>query len=104
MRDYRGSLIVTSSVEQLRKSKSLVLAAFLSMYMIVFKLEILMYVKTGFESKFCRYIQVGNAVAVPVGVALGYAFGMASQGLTDDEPVIKLPFKYPECMQAKDQI
>ncbi|KAG7652612.1 putative DNA (cytosine-5)-methyltransferase CMT1 [Arabidopsis thaliana] len=51
-----------------------------------------------------KYIQVGNAVAVPVGVALGYAFGMASQGLTDDEPVIKLPFKYPECMQAKDQI
>lgn len=50
----------------------------------------------------CRYIQVGNAVAVPVGVALGYAFGMASQGLTDDdEPVMKLPFKYPECMQAK---
>ncbi|XP_010429915.1 PREDICTED: putative DNA (cytosine-5)-methyltransferase CMT1 isoform X2 [Camelina sativa] len=49
-----------------------------------------------------KYIQVGNAVAVPVGVALGYAFGMASQGLTDDnEPVMKLPFKYPECMQAK---
>ncbi|EFH65535.1 hypothetical protein ARALYDRAFT_895912 [Arabidopsis lyrata subsp. lyrata] len=47
-----------------------------------------------------KYIQVGNAVAVPVGVALGYAFGMASQGLTDDEPVIKLPFKYPECMQG----
>ncbi|KAG7590783.1 Chromo/chromo shadow domain [Arabidopsis suecica] len=50
-----------------------------------------------------KYIQVGNAVAVPVGVALGYAFGMASQGLTDDEPVIKLPFKYPECMQAKPE-
>lgn len=42
-------------------------------------------------------------MAVPVGVALGYAFGMASQGLTDDEPVIKLPFKYPECMQAKPE-
>lgn len=40
-------------------------------------------------------------MAVPVGVALGYAFGMASQGLTDDKPVMKLPFKYPECMQAK---
>ncbi|KAL1205566.1 putative DNA (cytosine-5)-methyltransferase CMT1 [Cardamine amara subsp. amara] len=47
-----------------------------------------------------KYIQVGNAVAVPVGVALGYAFGMASQGLTDDQPVIKLPFKFPECMLA----
>lgn len=45
-----------------------------------------------------KYTQVGNAVAVPVGVALGYAFGMASQGLTDDQPVITLPFKYPKCM------
>ncbi|KFK28331.1 chromomethylase [Arabis alpina] len=47
-----------------------------------------------------KYIQVGNAVAVPVGVALGYAFGMASRGLTDDQPVITLPFKYPECMEG----
>lgn len=47
---------------------------------------------------FCRYAQVGNAVAVPVGVALGYAYGMASQRRTDDKPVIKLPFKYPQCM------
>lgn len=48
-----------------------------------------------------RYIQVGNAVAVPVGVALGYAFGLASQGLSDNQPVIKLPFMYPQCMQGK---
>ncbi|VVA90960.1 unnamed protein product [Arabis nemorensis] len=47
-----------------------------------------------------KYIQVGNAVAVPVGVALGYAFGLASQGLSDDQPVISLPFKYPQCMQG----
>ncbi|CAA7031886.1 unnamed protein product [Microthlaspi erraticum] len=45
-----------------------------------------------------KYIQVGNAVAVPVGIALGYAYGMASQRRTDDKPVIKLPFMYPQCM------
>ncbi|XP_013583495.1 PREDICTED: putative DNA (cytosine-5)-methyltransferase CMT1 [Brassica oleracea var. oleracea] len=50
-----------------------------------------------------KYIQVGNAVAVPVGVALGYAFGLASQGLTDNQPVIKLPFLYPQCMQGKTE-
>uniref|UniRef100_M4DTL4 DNA (cytosine-5-)-methyltransferase n=1 Tax=Brassica campestris TaxID=3711 RepID=M4DTL4_BRACM len=50
-----------------------------------------------------KYIQVGNAVAVPVGVALGYAFGLASQGLTDNQPVIKLPFQYPQCMQGKTE-
>ncbi|XP_010533849.1 PREDICTED: putative DNA (cytosine-5)-methyltransferase CMT1 [Tarenaya hassleriana] len=46
-----------------------------------------------------KYIQVGNAVAVPVGTALGYALGMASQGLCDDQPVIQLPFKYPKCLK-----
>ncbi|CAH8372234.1 unnamed protein product [Eruca vesicaria subsp. sativa] len=50
-----------------------------------------------------KYIQVGNAVAVPVGVALGYAFGVASQGMSDNQPVIKLPFKYPQCMEGKDE-
>ncbi|KAL0794499.1 hypothetical protein Bca101_065876 [Brassica carinata] len=50
-----------------------------------------------------KYIQVGNAVAVPVGVALGYAFGLASQGLSDNQPVIKLPFMYPQCMQGKTE-
>ncbi|KAF8090686.1 hypothetical protein N665_0469s0021 [Sinapis alba] len=48
-----------------------------------------------------KYIQVGNAVAVPVGVALGYAFGLASQGLSDNQPVVKLPFMYPQCMEGK---
>nr|ALF12303.1 chromomethylase 2 [Nicotiana benthamiana] len=38
-----------------------------------------------------RYCQVGNAVAVPVGRALGYALGLAFQRLTGDEPLIKLP-------------
>uniref|UniRef100_A0A1J3CZD9 DNA (cytosine-5-)-methyltransferase n=2 Tax=Noccaea caerulescens TaxID=107243 RepID=A0A1J3CZD9_NOCCA len=43
-------------------------------------------------------IQVGNAVAVLVEIALSYALGMASQGLCDDEPVIKIPFNYPQCL------
>ncbi|KAK9217185.1 hypothetical protein WN943_005810 [Citrus x changshan-huyou] len=41
---------------------------------------------------FFRYIQFGNAVAIPVGIALGYAFGQACQGLTI------LPFKFPNCL------
>ncbi|KAK1567002.1 hypothetical protein Q3G72_007135 [Acer saccharum] len=44
------------------------------------------------------YIQVGNAVAVPVGIALGYTFGLACQGLSDDQPLTKLPFKFPNCL------
>ncbi|XP_024995332.1 DNA (cytosine-5)-methyltransferase CMT2-like [Cynara cardunculus var. scolymus] len=38
-----------------------------------------------------RYRQVGNAVAVPVGRALGYTLGMAVQKLCGDEPLITLP-------------
>ncbi|VFQ89132.1 unnamed protein product [Cuscuta campestris] len=41
-----------------------------------------------------RYCQLGNAVAIPVGRALGYALGMAFQSLTGDEPLIKLPPKF----------
>lgn len=48
-----------------------------------------------------RYIQVGNAVAMPVALALGYAFGLASQGLCDDNPLITLPFKFPECLSKQ---
>ncbi|KAL5540374.1 hypothetical protein UlMin_041226, partial [Ulmus minor] len=47
-----------------------------------------------------RYIQVGNAVAVPVGIALGYTFGLASQGLCDDQPLTTLPFKFPNCLAS----
>ncbi|VVB06747.1 unnamed protein product [Arabis nemorensis] len=46
--------------------------------------------------------QVGNAVAVPVWFALGYALGMGSQGLCDDKSVIELPIKYPQCLEKKD--
>ena len=42
-----------------------------------------------------RYIQVGNAVAVPVSRALGYALGLAYQGVSSDEPLIKLPPRFP---------
>ncbi|EEF32028.1 protein with unknown function [Ricinus communis] len=46
-----------------------------------------------------RYTQVGNAVAVPVATALGYSFGIASQGFSDNKPLTTLPFKYPNCLQ-----
>jgi len=42
----------------------------------------------------CRYCQVGNAVAVPVGRALGYALGLAYQRLAGNEPLIKLPSNF----------
>ncbi|KAF7809603.1 putative DNA (cytosine-5)-methyltransferase CMT1 [Senna tora] len=45
-----------------------------------------------------RYIQVGNAVAVPVALSLGFTFGMAFQGLSDDKPLTKLRFKFPTCI------
>ncbi|CAJ1930608.1 unnamed protein product [Sphenostylis stenocarpa] len=45
-----------------------------------------------------RYMQVGNAVAVPVALAMGYTFGLACQGLSDDKPLTTLPFKYPSCL------
>ncbi|BAU02932.1 hypothetical protein VIGAN_11252900 [Vigna angularis var. angularis] len=44
-----------------------------------------------------RYIQVGNAVAVPVARALGYTLGLAFQGSTStsDGPLYTLPDKFP---------
>ncbi|RHN51094.1 putative DNA (cytosine-5-)-methyltransferase [Medicago truncatula] len=45
-----------------------------------------------------RYTQVGNAVAVPVALALGYTLGLAILGLSDDKPLTTLPFKYPSCL------
>ncbi|CAI0418779.1 unnamed protein product [Linum tenue] len=41
-----------------------------------------------------RYRQIGNAVAVPVGRALGYAMGLAALGLGDDGPLMTLPKKF----------
>lgn len=42
----------------------------------------------------CRYRQIGNAVAVPVARALGYAMGMAFLNLGGDEPLLILPPKF----------
>lgn len=42
----------------------------------------------------CRYCQIGNAVAVPVARALGYALGLAVQKLSGDEPLLTLPDKF----------
>ncbi|KAK6926146.1 Chromo domain [Dillenia turbinata] len=41
-----------------------------------------------------RYCQLGNAVAIPVARALGYALGMAVQKLSGDGPLITLPPKF----------
>ncbi|XP_057800624.1 DNA (cytosine-5)-methyltransferase CMT2-like isoform X1 [Salvia miltiorrhiza] len=41
-----------------------------------------------------RYSQVGNAVAVSVGRALGYSLGMAVQRLSGDEHLLTLPPKF----------
>ncbi|XP_031493458.1 DNA (cytosine-5)-methyltransferase CMT3-like isoform X2 [Nymphaea colorata] len=45
-----------------------------------------------------RYIQVGNAVAVPVARALGYALGMSYQKITSNQPVMVLPPKFPQSL------
>ena len=37
-------------------------------------------------------------MAVPVALALGYTFGMACQGLSDDKPLTTVPFKFPSCL------
>ncbi|CAK7356028.1 unnamed protein product [Dovyalis caffra] len=41
-----------------------------------------------------RYRQIGNAVAVPVGRALGYTLGMAFQKRSGDDPLMTLPPKF----------
>ena len=41
-----------------------------------------------------RYIQAGNAVAVPVAHALGYALAIASQGFWNDDPLFTFPPKF----------
>lgn len=38
-----------------------------------------------------RYIQVGNAVAVPAAKALGYSWGLALSGKATDGPLLELP-------------
>ncbi|CAI9259942.1 unnamed protein product [Lactuca saligna] len=47
-----------------------------------------------------RYIQVGNAVAVPVARALGYSLAMSCKGNAGGEPVFSLPPKFPNLQLA----
>lgn len=47
-----------------------------------------------------RYIQVGNAVAVPVARALGYSLAMSCNGNAGAEPVFSLPPKFPNIQSA----
>lgn len=42
-----------------------------------------------------RYIQVGNAVAVPVARALGYSLAMAMKGSSEGKPLMSLPDNFP---------
>lgn len=42
----------------------------------------------------CRYCQIGNAVAIPVARALGYALGIAYRKLGGNEPLMNLPPKF----------
>ncbi|NP_001290533.1 DNA (cytosine-5)-methyltransferase CMT3 [Elaeis guineensis] len=50
-----------------------------------------------------RYIQVGNAVAVPVARALGYSMGLAFQGKCSEQPVFTLPQKFPCLDQSSSE-
>ncbi|XP_060196738.1 DNA (cytosine-5)-methyltransferase CMT3-like [Lycium barbarum] len=45
-----------------------------------------------------RYIQVGNAVAVPVARALGYSLALALKGLSGEKPLLSLPPNFP-CLE-----
>ncbi|XP_059667350.1 DNA (cytosine-5)-methyltransferase CMT3-like [Cornus florida] len=51
-----------------------------------------------------RYIQVGNAVAVPVARALGYALALAFQGSSGEEPLFSLPKKFPVLKEYDDYV
>ncbi|KAG5533803.1 hypothetical protein RHGRI_027858 [Rhododendron griersonianum] len=46
-----------------------------------------------------RYIQVGNAVAFPVSIALGQMLAKASQGVPSKEPVTEIAVKFPYCLE-----
>ncbi|MCO5567288.1 hypothetical protein L7F22_020978 [Adiantum nelumboides] len=50
-----------------------------------------------------RYIQVGNAVAVPVGRVLGYSFGLAVKQIAPSECTMVLPPKFPQALMNSAQ-
>lgn len=47
-----------------------------------------------------RYVQIGNAVAVPVGRALGFGLGRALQNITSGGPLFSLPSNFLIAGQA----
>ncbi|KAJ0011024.1 hypothetical protein Pint_34052 [Pistacia integerrima] len=51
-----------------------------------------------YQTKAKRYIKVGNAVAVSVGIVLGYTFGQACQGLSNNQMSATLRFKFTNCL------
>ncbi|XP_027076555.2 DNA (cytosine-5)-methyltransferase CMT3 [Coffea arabica] len=51
-----------------------------------------------------RYIQVGNAVAVPVARALGFSLALALKGLSGDEPVLQLPKSFPNNVELPAEV
>ncbi|XP_073139709.1 DNA (cytosine-5)-methyltransferase CMT3-like [Henckelia pumila] len=51
-----------------------------------------------------RYIQVGNAVAVPVARALGYSLSLAMEGLAEEKPLLNLPDDFPLNRDALPQV
>ncbi|CAL5324558.1 unnamed protein product [Camellia sinensis] len=44
---------------------------------------------------FCKYIQVGNAVAFPVSMALGSMLAKGGQGVSNNEPLTTTDLKFP---------
>ncbi|XP_031401787.1 DNA (cytosine-5)-methyltransferase CMT3 isoform X2 [Punica granatum] len=48
-----------------------------------------------------RYMQVGNAVAVPVARALGYALSVAYRGALGDTPLMKLPAVFSNKLELR---
>ncbi|KAK3030133.1 hypothetical protein RJ639_038882 [Escallonia herrerae] len=51
-----------------------------------------------------RYIQVGNAVAIPVARALGFALGLAFKNSCSEEPVFILPKKFPKVHDSDEVV
>lgn len=93
---FRASLITIDYLVLPSKSKSLSLITIDSLALYnspIFLKRSKSYVAV----MFVRYKQVGNAVAVPVASALGFALGQAFQGLTTgSDPLFILPEDFPK--------
>jgi DNA (cytosine-5)-methyltransferase 1 len=52
-----------------------------------------------------RYMQVGNAVAVPVATALGYSLGQSFLGqVSPQQETLELPRYFPYCLTIQDHV